>query len=431
MSIFKKLFTAKTILALIILFPLVTASEVRADNAVQRECFLSLQKSVLETPSFAPVHDQVRQLQYEDVEVGFSKYYRNISSFGIDLRSPDFDMRIYSFGTETGYQHPPFSPFPTYTLSEKWVEPAKQFIVAEEYVRNTETNERVFLSCAFMVIDSGSLKKVTAENYLYDGPLSSVLYASPDNSYKVWYTKNKSYNHSNVEFVTWERMFVYPQKTKNDFFDRYTVADALPARTTDTLSAIVDNSRKREGDTGVMAPPEFKGYDTVFALNSYYQAIENAYPVFAQGLALRGVLQYSTVKELLATRGVSEFAALWNSVLDSREITRYALLKEKGLLVENNNDGVADANEENAFLEDQLLKISRYSLEQEAQELLKTVPDRNPIIEPTVSSEQDNSFAGIVKMYIYIAGGVLLVGLAGLLVWLRKRRQESQDIMTS
>jgi hypothetical protein len=406
----------------------VTAPKVQADNTVQRECFLSLQKSVLETPSFAPVHDQVRQLQYENVEVGFSKYYRNISSFGIDLRSPDFDMRLYSFGDETGYQHPPFSAFPTYTLSEKWEEPAKQFIVAEEYVRNAETNERVFLSCAFMVIDSGSLKKVTAENYLYDGPLSSVLYTSPDSSYKVWYTKNKSFNHSNVEFVTWERMFVYPQKTKNDFFDRYTVADALPARTTDTLSSIVDNSRKREGDTGVMAPPEFKGYDTVFALNSYYQAIENAYPKFAQKLALRGVLQYSTVKELLATRGVSEFSSLWNSVLDGRELTKYALLKEKGLLVEDNNDGIAQSNEKNLFLEEQLLKIKNLTLEQEAQNLLKTVPDRNPIVESTVSSEQNNSFAGIAMIYIYIGGGIILVGLAGLLVWLRKRRHEIQDI---
>lgn len=428
MSILKKVFTRRVICAILILFPLMSAPNAHADNSVQKECFLSLQKSVLETPSFSPVHDQMRQLQYENIEVGFSKYYRNISSFGIDLRSPDFDMRVYSFGPETGYQHPPFSPFPTYTLSEKWEEPAKQFIVAEEYVRNTETNERVFLSCAFMVIDSGSLKKVTAENYLYDGPFSSVLYTAPDSTYKVWYTKNKSYNHSDVEFVTWERMFVYPQKTKNGFFDRYTVADALPARTTDTLSSIVDNSRKREGDTGVMAPPELKGYDTVFALNSYYQAIENAYPAFAEKLALRGVLQYDTVKELLATRGISGFSSLWNSVLDSREITKYALLKEKDLLVDDNNDGIVQPNEKNLFLEEQLSKIKNLTLEQEAQHLLKTIPDRNPIIEPVSESDEDDTFMGLGKIYLYALGGVLIVGLLGLLVWLRKKRQEVQNI---
>jgi hypothetical protein len=429
MSILKKLFTAKITIALVILFPLVTAPKVQADNTVQRECFLSLQKSVLETPSFAPVHDQVRQLQYENVEVGFSKYYRNISSFGIDLRSPDFDMRLYSFGDETGYQHPPFSAFPTYTLSEKWEEPAKQFIVAEEYVRNAETNERVFLSCAFMVIDANSLKKVTAEDYLYDGPLSSVLYLSPDSSYKVWYSKNKSYNHNNEHFVTWERMFVYPKSTQNDYFDRYSVADTFPTRKTTALQNIVDSKNDlMDGSETLLDAPELTGYDTVFMLNSYYQAIENAYPKFAQKLALRGVLQYSTVKELLATRGVSEFSSLWNSVLDSREITKYALLKEKGLLVEDNNDGVVQANEKSLFFEEQLLKIKNLTLEQEAQNLLKTVTERNPIVESTATPDKNASFVGITKTYLYIGGGILLLGLAGLLVWLRKRRQEIQDI---
>ena len=178
-----------------------------------------------------------------------------------------------------------------------------------------------------MVIDTGSPKKVTAERYLFDGPLTSIAYTAPDGTYKTWYSKNKSYDHAGMEFVTWERLFVYPKSTENSFFSRYTVADAFPARTTDNLGNIVNFPKELTGDKDLLNPPELKGYDTVFSLNSYYQAIENTYPTFAERLALRGVLQYQTVKELLATRGISEFSALWETVLNPADITRPTITK--------------------------------------------------------------------------------------------------------
>ena len=423
----KKLISAlvlPSLLPLFLVFPITTS----AADEKQLECFNQLQSSVVSIPSFAPVHEDVKKLVYGDVQREFSPYYKNISSFGVDLRSPDFDMRIYSFGPATGYQHPPFSPFPTYTLSDKWEEPANQFIIAEEYVRNTETNERVFLSCSFMVIDTGSPKKVTAERYLSDGPLTSIVYTAPSGTYKTWYSKNKSYDHTGMEFVTWERLFVYPKSTENNFFSRYTVLDAFPARTTDDLSNIVNIPKFLKGDKDLLNPPEMKGYDTVFALNSYYQAIENTYPKFAEKLALRGVLQYQTVKELLATRGVSEFSAIWDTVLNPNEITKYALLKEKGELVKDNGDGVIAANEESAFFEEQLNKISSLTLEGEAQYLLNTVSARNPLLEE--GEEEVLSFWDTYGRHILIGGGLVLVAiLGGVLVMVRRRRIIHEDII--
>ncbi len=404
----------------------------QAQSGQQEECFTQLQSSALEIPAFSRLHEQMKGLKYSDVSSSFSPYYKNISSFGIDLRSPDFDMRLYSFGRDTGYQHPPFSPFPIYTLSDKWEEPAKEYIIAEEYVRDTQTSERIFVSCALMSIESADLKGVTAERYLNDGALSSVLFTSSDKSYKAWYTSNDSFDHEGRNFVTWRRLFVYPKSTVNQFFDRYTVANAFPARTTNNLADIkrLRSKEHTEETVKLLVAPELKGYDTVFALNSYYSAIESTYPKFAEKLSLRGVLQYKTVKELLATRGVEEFSSLWNTVLNPNDITKYALLKEKGELVKENGDGVIQKNEESVFFEEQLKKIANLTLDNEARNLLDTVSARNPLGGPMpeiISPQQ--SFLGKYQSLITVGGLVLVVLLSGLLVWLRKRRVQGEDIV--
>jgi hypothetical protein len=426
----------KIIVGLLSVLVLSTTQQVHAQDSAsiitQEQCFTQLQSSIASIPSFSSVHEKIKVLNYADVQGEFSSYYKNISSFGVDLRSPDFDMRVYSFGRDTGYQHPPFSPFPTYTLSDKWEEPAKEYIIAEEYVRNSETNERIFLSCALMSIESMNLKGVTSERYLYDGALTSVRYTSEDKSFKAWYSSNDSYDHEGRNFVTWRRLFIYPQATVNPFFDKYSVADAFPARTTNNLADIKRyRSPEHTPETrDLLFPPELKGYDTVFSLNSYYQAIENSFPQFGSKLALRGVLQYNTVKELLATRGVPGFAVLWQSVLDPRDITKYALLKKNGELTKDNNNGVTEPGEESAFLEDQLAKIQNMTLDQEAQYLLKTISERNPIIEESAASEgQKESFFETYKTALMVAGVIVAALLGVLLVWLRKRRLSNQNII--
>jgi hypothetical protein len=378
------------------------------------------------------VAPKIKDIKYEDVANGFSDYYKNMSSFGIDLLSPDFDMRVYSFGKETGYQHPPFSPFPTYTLSEKWSKPAKQYVIAEEYVRNPETNERIFLSCALMSIESMDLKGVTAERYLYDGALSSVLFTSSDQNYKVWYSSNDSHDHQGRNFVTWRRMFVYPKSTVNQYFDRYTVAAAFPSRTTNNLGDIkwLRSKDHTPATRDLLIAPELKGYDTVFPLNSYYQAIENTYPKFGARLSLRGILKYDTLKELLATRGVAGFEAIWQSVLDPRELTKYALLKQKGELKKDNGNGIIDPGEISPFFEEQLAKIKSMTVEQNAEHLLKTIPERNPIVEPTEATNSTSQTLYQQYKLVIIGGALVIVGLLiGLLFWLRKKRAVVEDIV--
>jgi len=414
------------------------AGVVHAANEQQEECFTYLKSSILAVPAFSSVHSVVKDSSYSDVQNQLSDYYKNVSSFGIDLRSPDFDMKVYSFGRDTGYQHPPFSPFPSYTMSDKWETPAKEYIYAEEYVRNSETNERVFLSCALMKIESLDLSGVTAEKYLYDGQLSSVLYTSPDQSYKAWYSNNDSYDHEGRNFVTWRRLFVYPKSTTNSFFDRYTVADAFPARVTDNLGDIKKLiSRDHTAETReLLSQPEMKGADAVFALNSYYQAIENSFPDFSSKLALRGVIDYGTVKELLATRGVSAFATIWQSVLDPREITKYALLKVKGELKPDNSDGVTEVGEESVFFEDQLEKIKNMTIGQEAEYLLKTVSERNPVPEEevmeTAEAVQTNE-SGLqepYRIFMLISVIIIILVFSSLLVLFRKKGVTDNNVIS-
>jgi hypothetical protein len=180
----------------------------------------------------------------------------------------------------------------------------------------------------------------------------------------------------------------------------------------------------------LLIAPELKGYDTVFSLNSYYQAIENTYPKFGTRLSLRGILKYDTLKELLATRGVSGFEAVWQSVLDPRELTKYALLKQKGELKKDNGNGVIDPGEISPFFEEQLAKIKSMTVEQNAEHLLKTIPERNPIVEPTEATSSASQT--LYQQYkLVIIGGALIIAalLIGLLFWLRKKRAVVQDIV--
>jgi len=46
--------------------------------------------------------------------------------------------------------------------------------------------------------------------------------------YKAWYNENVSYNYDSEIFVTWNRLFIYPKETENNYFDRYKIADSFP-----------------------------------------------------------------------------------------------------------------------------------------------------------------------------------------------------------
>ena len=337
-----------------------------ADSSIQEKCFNNLVKNIEKLPNFQKPLETISKMDYSSLEKDFSKYYKNMSSFGVDLDTDLFEMRLYSFGEQTGYNHPPFSPYPISTKTEKWNNNAKEFILAEEYIR-LPNNEKQFLSCSFMQIESWDLMKVTSENYLYDWDLLSVIQTNNDNDYKAWYNENISYNHDNNPFVTWKRLFIYPKETQNEYFNKYDILDNFPSKKIEDFNKlfpnipdipkIPDNAVDENGipiilwdgapriyqtdENGkilnwiapdALMPVKAEGFDEIFALNSYYQSIENTFPEFSKNLALRWVLHYDTMKKLFATKDNDNFAYLWNTVLDSRDITKYALKKKQDKL---------------------------------------------------------------------------------------------------
>ena len=372
-------------------------------DAMRSKCFDTLKTNLAETHMFPEeVSTTLADLDYTEVKAGLSTYYKLLSSFGIDIDQPLFQWRLYSFGNQTGYVHPPFSPFPASTEADKWVDPLKEYVILEEYVTD-ESGNRNFVSCGFMQIQAEDLMKVTAENYLYDGALLSVTKKAE--GYTAWYNSNTSYDYKYLPFVEWKRLFVYPAETANNYFERYSLVDALPANSVKSFVEMVAGYGKTEADyaemlkkeqetqemfdkyaKGEMTEEEFRSQNlagdsmrtyevdangnylnaseestspldplklsaknNIFAMNSYYEAIEAKFPEFAKHLALQGLVPYETLKEIITDPKNTEYKMLWDTILDPRVTTQYAKAKQNGEITENNA---------NSYLEDSLEKIA-------------------------------------------------------------------------
>ncbi|PCI25089.1 hypothetical protein COB57_02615 [Candidatus Peregrinibacteria bacterium] len=390
----------KLLAAFLCIIPLFTVSAA----SVEESCFIDLQENVKKIGLFGNENKDLFDMSYSDIEKKFSKNYKNMSSFGIDLDDNLFEMRLYSFGDQTGYIHPPYSPYPVSKKTDTWSKATKEFIIAEEYVRLPD-NTKQLISCSFMQMNAGDLMKVTAENYLYDGEMISVIQGDDmRQGYKAWYNENTTYAHDNSALVSWQRMFIYPKDSQNEYFNRYDVLSSFPGKRVEnfsdfapvpldkevflaTLSQEAQDTIKEKYPEGIpdnivpdgggirvyqadengqiinglapdsLMPIEPEDLDNIFAFQSYYQAIQDTFPEFSEHLALRGVLHFDTMKELLATRDNEYFNYLWHTVLDTREITKYALLKKQGKI-----------QEKDVFYEDSLSAIE--SIEEEAKILL-------------------------------------------------------------
>ncbi len=415
----------KTIKMLLFIFLLSFSVNSFAQENVQEKCFNDLVQNVWKINVWWTWSKEINNLNYSDIN--FSKYYKNISSFGIDIDEPLFEMRLYSFWEQTGYIHPPYSPYPTYTESDKWEETAKEYIVAEEYIVNPEW-EKIFLSCSFMKIESDNLMNVTSENYLYDGDIISVIQSNENDTYKVWYNENVSYDHYNNPFVTWKRLFIYPEETKNDYFNRYDILEAFPTNEVEDLLDLSfrdnkweilhfkdDNMINWESRIYIMntdweyvnflwskyfAPIEKEWLNKVFPLNSYYQSIEDTFPEFWEKLSLRWILPYNTIKKLLATKDDTNFAHIWNTVLDTREITKYSLEKEEDSLEEEIEFYEKNLNNINNIKEeaDKLL-INFETKKEEEQNQIEQI-SQNELNEEILLQEKNNNEKSTIKIIV-------------------------------
>jgi len=339
--------------------PFFVSAQSASDNTVRAQCFDTLKENMAETTIFSLPLQTLATTTYADLESKFSKNYTGLSSFGIDIDRPDLEMRLYSFGRQTGYQHPPKLPLPSSTKSELWGETSKEYIVAEEYI--TDNNQQKhFIDCVFFQISGQDLMQITRERYLYDGALISITKTPQTNDYKAWYSENVSFDYKSKPFATWRRLFVYPKATQNTYFSKYDAQDAFPAHQTTSFSSLAFKNSSQgpvmssqdydeKGNvsikyfapnvTGeiveVAYPDELKpvvsdGADKRFPLATYYQSIENLFPEFAKRLSFRGTLQYDTFKKLLTSPSLdAESQKLLNTLLDPRGLAAYSVSKER------------------------------------------------------------------------------------------------------
>ncbi len=413
---------------------------------IRSQCFTTLKENMAEAKIFSEPLKELQKLTYQDLESEFSTNYKELVSFGIEIDRGDIEMRLYSFGRQTGYIHPPDIPLPAYAKSDKWKEPAKEFIVAEEFVVDPE-GEKHFLNCIFFVIDSDNLLNVTTENYLYDGEMISLTKTVKDGSYKAWYSENTSFDYQNKPFAIWKRLFIYPKLTQNDYFNRYDVAEVFPANKVESFDVLkfflevttrvqdYDNSgffietlyfKSENGeDIKIYPPKEFlpvitssqDDFNIVFPLADYYQAIESMFPRFAERLSFRGTLKYDTTKKLFAIAENDEDArAFWNTLSDYRSLADYNLDKknkeEEGIKVSDPEMDKLLRNIEDAESVVQQLLVSA-----EISGTLKD-DDADQKVDDTLTSR----FIGGLITFVFLILAILL----GHFAWRISKKSENQ-----
>ena len=405
--------------------PVFVSAQSVSDSAVRAQCFATLKENMAETTLFSEPLKTIENTTYNDLESKFSKNYTGLSSFGIDIDRGDFEMRLYSFGRQTGYQHPPKLPLPNSTKSELWGENSKEYIIAEEYIVDNN-KQKHFLNCVFFQISGDDLMQITRDKYLYDGAVISITKTPENNDYKAWYSENLSFDYRDKPFVTWKRLFVYPKATQNSYFDRYDVQDVYPAHQATSFKSLafknpsqnpVMSSQDYDAKGNVTIkyfsqntkgeivettyPDELKpviseGINKKFPLSTYYQAIENMFPEFAKRLSFRGTLQYDTFKKLLISTSLdSESQNLLDNLRDPR-----------GLAIYNVNKEIAEANG---------VKFSNPKLD--------TVSEQVKNADQSFKDIKQKNLIKNLKPYIYPATGIALFTLSGLTIFFIKRRK--------
>ncbi len=412
----------------------------KSDQSSRAQCFSTLKDNLTEAGIFTDPLVELNKMSYQDIEPKFSQNYKSLTSFGIELDKGNIEMRVYSFGQQTGYIHPPKLPFPSSYESDTWIGPTKEFIVAEEYVIDASAQKH-FITCSFFSIGAEDLLKVTRENYSYDGAMVSLAKTASDSSYKAWYSKNTSFDYQDKPFVNWTRLFIYPKSTQNTYFDKYSVADAFPAnkvQSFDVLKFFLKNIIEiRDYDEAGAAQVKYltpdsngnfveannpqellpinpEGVNKMFPLATYYQAIQNHFPEFASTLSLRGTLKYDTYKQLLSAQKVNpEIGKLLSTLTDPRQLARYSLDKESKA---QQGMEVSDPEMDKILSEvkDVDAIVSRISQEDKALENFKNEKNRQDII-----------MSWMVTLLIAIS--ILAVASLAVILW-RKRKALNNPI---
>lgn len=335
------------VLATLVFAPFSIRAQSQASVSVQEQCFLTLKDNLSEAGIFAEPLAEFGDRSYSEIAPLFGEKKNMLSSFDVTIDEPSLGIRLYSFGQQTGYTHPPKSVLPVYTKSDTWGDPVKEYVLAEEYVTDAQGQEH-FLDCVFLHIDSEVPTDVTQDKYAYDGTAVSIVKTAADGSYKAWYNQAPGFDFEDNHFVTWKRMIVYPESTQNTYFNRFDVIDVYPANKLESFDVLEFFLGKdvsfTAGETGVpeatyadveggaavelpselLLPPTF-GINFSYRLASYYQAIEAKFPEFAALLSMQGAIKYRSYQELVTKTSISKDEQEFTSLIfgDTREFDSY------------------------------------------------------------------------------------------------------------
>ncbi|MFA6608317.1 MAG: hypothetical protein WCT07_00150 [Candidatus Paceibacterota bacterium] len=432
----------------LICIPLSSVSFVAAQETntnVQEQCFSTLKENMKETTLFETPLLELEKMSYTDIYSKFGEKKKMLQSFDLTIDQPILGIRLYSFGNQTGYSHPPKSAYPDSYKSETWGDPVKEYVVAEEYVTDLKGNEH-FLNCVFLQIASDNLLAVTEDKYAYDGTAISIAKTASNESFKAWYYQSLSFDYDNKPLATWKRLIVYPKATQNAYFDRYDVADAYPANKVQSFAvlnffnqdlvkannyndamnlAVLKYFVKNEkGETVEIALPTslrpivFSGTNTSFSHETYYQSIENKFPEFASLLSIRGALKFVTFKKLLSNENLNpETIKFMNAFADSETNDAFYLNKN------NTSQSVSGGNSP--------IDLSKLlPLIQNADETISKLADGKTTLDSLIAKDNNTLLGNSLSKPMLIVVGttslIIFVGF-GVYIWRKKQKLINND----
>lgn len=361
----------------------------------REECFEILKQNLKETELFKEESETIKDISYKQLDKEFSKYYKDMSSFGLELREPRFLHRVYSFWEQTAYKHPPFSNFPTYTNSDKWDKAAKENIITELFVKN-DKDETIFLGCAFMKIRAIELISFKWENYLYDWQPFSYL-IERDN-YKSWYFTNDVFDFNEDIMWTIERLFIWPKSTVNSYFNRYEITDSIESIKINEYKEIywptplewesdISNAKIWAYDQNWnLIFPDQKNSDKkpkdIFENFTYFQATQDKFPEFAKHIAMRWLLDFDLFKKSLIKYNAKEtteeekleLSKYLEIVLDYRDYNKYTKKKldwNNSIIIEDYDNFEENMNKIENIIQQNISKDGAVLTTQASKTMLK------------------------------------------------------------
>jgi len=319
-------------------------------------CYDQLKTEMKEVPYLQEAYNMIKNRNYNAIPFGDYTQYSNLYFPELAPNSnsgyPNFKIRIYGFGEDTGYNHPPRPQIPATT--ELWH--ANEYVLMEEYIRPS-ANEEHFLSCGIIKMEGlggNTLMQITENKVQFEDTKSSLLKTDPTDQHRTWYSEGVGYDTS-CPIVKWRRFFVVPKWTQNSYFSRYDFLDVFPHTAVDNFSTLTfDDAITKEvaqstcdtlGDQtrALLFPtvraqqeessaPEitYEGNNRYFPLYTTYEAMAQKFPDLSNHVKVRGVYDFSTIQKMVGEPDPVKRDAIVQSVPTLGELSEYYREKSAG-----------------------------------------------------------------------------------------------------